>query len=458
MCLVTNRLKQTALLPPMPRLMKTPMIAWLLKHSAVSAKRVHGAQHSIGRKEDLLTLPESKRTPASDFETPLKYFPIGIEHTQPGSDGEQAEPLLSLLTSSHPWLGGTINGSLSAYSATKSFSPRFIRSGADRIESTVGNVGKVTGVEESLRKYLEQGRPDQSNQDVTMDIEQGPSTSAVLQSHGQRTASGTLSIDTLPAYDKNSSPPYEDNRSTGQPAPVANMRPATNRSWSSQLMISTSGLGAALSERSLQSLKFCLSILTKANQHVKNLMDALKRLLQDLKGPSDSGAIEKKALEAGDQDAMQLDERPDKNIIADRIRHLNEEIWQTLRGVVNAVSSYTGGALPENASVVVRWQLMSVPQRWKRAITKVAPQGSDDAASSANRMLAFAIEGIDMMEQVSGVVDSTITSAEKWLDSLGRGGQKQQEQGQAAGDESAGGQATAGAEESQQVADDSGGA
>jgi hypothetical protein len=79
----------------------------------------------------------------------------------------EPEPLLSLLTSNHPWLGGTINGSISAYNTTKGYTPRFVQYGAELIErnigspmvNTVSSVGRRTGMEQNIRRYLgEQGR------------------------------------------------------------------------------------------------------------------------------------------------------------------------------------------------------------------------------------------------------------------------------------------------------------
>jgi len=73
---------------------------------------------------------------------------------------------------------------------------------------------------------------------------------------------------------------------------------------------------------------------------------------------------------------------------------------------------------------------MSVPLRWRLAnqtansSTQETQNGnqsqSSEPAMSAHRMLAFAKEGLDMIAQVSAVVDGTVGSAEKWLDSLGR--------------------------------------
>ncbi|KAI9721665.1 MAG: hypothetical protein M1828_005033 [Chrysothrix sp. TS-e1954] len=410
------------------------------------------------------TVPPS-RTPTG-YTTPLKYYPTDHQ----GISDNDGEPLLSLLTSSHPWLGGTLGGSLSAYSSTKSYTPRFIQYGADIVENTVGNVGRRTGVEEGLRRYLG-GRPSpqgslehhltqgkvQLHNDA-MDLESGPSVTSSAQGPGvpiQRKPSHADSVDTLPAYDSNRSPSYQEataspNASTST-AVTSARRPQIPRSWSTQLMISTSGLGAALNETSLRSLKFCLGFLSNANKHVRNLSEALKQLLQAFdtharkirksRSPEDGDVDMADAATSSEQQAADNEEA---KRIAEKIKQLNAEIWRTLKNVVNSVSRYTGGALPENASVIVRWQLMSVPGRWQKAVSKAdqssateggastaEPNGKgkandqDDAIGAANRMLNFAIEGLDMMEQVGGVVDSTITSAERWLERMGKGKERE---------------------------------
>ena len=218
-------------------------------------------------------------------------------------------------------------------------------------------------------------------------------------------------------------------------------------------MISTSGLGAALNDTSLRSLKFCLNILSNANRHVRNLSEALKQLLQAFDNHSKKSE-KSRSPDDGDIDMtdptldseQQAADNEEARKMAEKIKQLNAEIWSTLKNVVNSVSRYTGGALPENASVVVRWQLMSVPGRWQKAVSKADKSNTngsgndneassssadangrakskdqDDAVGAANRMLNFAIEGLDMMEQVGGVVDSTITSAERWLERMGKG-------------------------------------
>lgn len=291
-----------------------------------------------------------------------------------------------------------------------------------------------------------------------------------------RKPSKASSADSLPLYDDNRSPAYSESNHASTTTPSKHQHHLTHastqvpRSWPTQLMISTSGLGAAQNEASLRSLKLCLNMLSNANNHIRSLMEALKRVLQDYDDRFSSSTSNQRSRRDGvehDPDAMAIDtpdtpqrrerDDPSAEAIASRIRAINAEIWATLKSVVNTVSRYTGGALPENASVVVRWQLLSVPQRWQRAVLSSKSQtngrsnthvtnasgtgsaggrGSENESheqagqrgavvGSANAMLAFAVEGLEMMEQVGGVVDSTIGSAERWLESMGRRSQSQ---------------------------------
>jgi hypothetical protein len=101
-----------------------------------------------------------------------------------------------------------------------------------------------------------------------------------------------------------------------------------------------------------------------------------------------------------------------------------------LNKIIDVVSTYAGGALPENARELVRKHLNSFPQRFRLACTHSQPSepGVEGARSetifSATRILVLAKEGLDMMHQVSGVVDGTIVSAEDWLVRLGKKGKR----------------------------------
>lgn len=366
---------------------------------------------------------------------------------------EPPEPLLSLITSNHPWLGSSINGSISAYNTTKGYTPRLVQYGAELLErnigspvvNTVSSVGRRTGMEKSLRRYLGEGHRRPS------DLEQGDSDSS--RSKRQRIASpadDAMDVDdalaaasrtrggsqssyseSLPAYDDQRSPNYEEaivsGDAAGQKAPEQRSETPQDRrvNWSTQLIMTTSGLGVALSETSLRSLKICLGLLRSATTHIDSVMRALKLVLEEyeaaLRNQRESSsninnnniAQDEKAQLNGNMAQMGLvDSDKDDQVrrFADRIKELSSDIWQTLQSVVQSVSRYTGGALPQNAQTVVRTQLLSVPQRWQLASRNTSGSGGDEVRG-ANRMLAFAKEGLDMMGQITTVVDGTVRLA-----------------------------------------------
>ncbi|KAK2069093.1 hypothetical protein P8C59_003700 [Phyllachora maydis] len=311
---------------------------------------------------------------------------------------EPPEPLLSLLTTSHPLLATTIEGATSAYNNSKNFSPRF-KSGAEYVEgyltpiaNTVGSVGRVTGVEGDC------------------------------ESAGENKAS----------------------HSGHDPIPS---RPSSSASaaWQQRLIMSTSGLSIAMSEESLRSLKYCLRWLRWANEHVGTVIANLKTTLDRYdgpRGPREGSATPQPELsqsssssssKAGhDHGVMDARHQHDHGELATRINALKNDLVKTLQGVIETVSKYAGGALPENARVLVHRHLTSLPQRFRVATMQdksAAQQGAsvnDSAAQEkemregAQRVLVLAKEGLDMMAQVSGVLDGTISSAEEWCDRLGR--------------------------------------
>lgn len=363
-------------------------------------------------------------------------------NTQYRPHQQDPEPLLSLVMSSHPWLGGAINGSLSAYDATKHYSPRFIRSSAEFVErnigspvaNTVGSVSRRTGVEGRVRRYLGDRRP--SDLDVNdnaqkrrrvaepgtedMDVEKGLQSPATRELRSRAESQASFA-ESLPAYDDNRSPQYEEHSTqiaTGDAQDREQDRPPH---WSTQLIISTSGLGAALSETSLRSLKHCLRLLHTSADHLASVMRALKLVLEDYERNSNPPQQDNDRTNPAGVSNMDAGQEEVARRIADSIKSLSDDIWQTLQGVVNSVSRYTGGALPSNAAHVVRQQLMSVPQRWRVASQSTAESAQDsEAVRGAHRMLAFAREGLEMMAQVTLVVGGTVSNAEQWLDSLGR--------------------------------------
>lgn len=345
-------------------------------------------------------------------------------------DPQQPEPLLSLLTSSHPLISSAINGSVSAYTTSKSYSARF-KCGAEFIErnigspvaNTVGTVGRKTGVESGLRWALQRrDSPAEAKQSSkrrkvsgeamspAMDVEQG---SDMATTPARTRSSSDLSMtDTLPPYDDMRSPRYEEKAGHQQQNPPT---------WQSRLIISTSGLGVAMSEESLRSLQYCLTWLRWANGRLGKAIVALQSVLTEWENHK-ARLRQQSDAENGNGDRVNNSENA--SLLTQRIQAVKEDVLLTLKQVVDVVSKYAGGALPENARHLVRRHLTSLPHRFQMASTSQpppdSPAASSDATVGAHRILVLASEGLDILGQVSGVVNDTLVSAEHWCERLGR--------------------------------------
>ncbi|VUC38237.1 unnamed protein product [Clonostachys rosea] len=368
------------------------------------------------------------------------------------------EPLFSLLTTSHPFLATTIEGATSAYGGAKNFSPRF-KSGAEYVEgyltpiaNTVGSVGRVTGVEGGVRWFLGAGRRQRS------DVETGASSKkrrkveseAEMMSRKRLEAEGLASppqashpstpkdsrrmsfastVDTLPAYDDARSPAYTETNDSQSSQP--NEQQQANPAWQSRLIMSTSGLSVAMSDESLRSLKYCLRWLRWANDHIGGVVGNLKTTLEQYEKPpaeAEQGDSVESARADGDADEqMERATSPETRAeLATRINTLKGDVLKTLQDAINMVSRYAGGALPENARILVRRHLTSLPQRFRVAAMSEsnnapgAPDSDSAVRDGAQRVLLLAKEGLDMVSQVSGVLDGTIVSAEEWCERIGK--------------------------------------
>lgn len=445
--------------------------------------------------KDFVSSPQNRNTPMSS--SPSNTF---------GTPGPP-EPLLSLVMTSGSLLAKPIEGTVSAYNTTKNFSPGFIKTPVDYIEGVVGSGLQMSGIEGGVRWFFRGKGRHQSSSDLEtgekshkrrkVDSRGGsasvsrrevapglspltnansPDVQGQIDPYGftdkdhRRLSMST--IDTLPAYDDARSPAYTENATSGQSdtrmdqiTPTGS-RPSstTPTAWQSRLIMSTSGLSIAMSEESLRSLKYCLSWLRWANEHIGRVISALKDALDKhgchqhhYQHPDDQE--DQVMTGAGDNTASG---RQDKNeqaryALGARIDALRADVLKTLQGVIETVSKYAGGALPDNARVLVRRHLTSLPQRFRlatqesshagQAASSPAPSSSSlpseedkekEVREGAQRVLVLAKEGLDMMAQVSDVLDGTIVSAEDWCERLGRrkredgqqiqGGQEEREQ------------------------------
>ena len=356
----------------------------------------------------------------------------------------QPEPLLSLFTSRHPLLSSTINGSLHAYSSSKSYSPSF-RYGAEFVErigspvvNTVGTAGRISGVETGVRWWLQ--RSDSSPEDrnskrrrveddgCLLDIERGL-PQPVPNFTGRRRLSEMSYSDTLPPYDSQRSPNYEEIDSPAQTDQEPCPQP--HPSWSSRLIRSTSGLGVAMSEESLESLKWALRCLGWANRHLTRLIISLRDAIErNNPGQSQqpSPPLDTPMDQSDDQQPRSSEDGVATGSRESHMQALTAEVIWIIKKVNNAVSEYAAAALPENARILVGRYLKSLRQSFQRSFAapnrdktgqnQVTISGSE---TSARKAMLLAREALGKLAQVSGIVEGTIVSAEEWCERLGRG-------------------------------------
>lgn len=168
------------------------------------------------------------------------------------------------------------------------------------------------------------------------------------------------------------------------------------------------------------------------NRAILNLKHTLEELEKAEKkeqlegGPSTGDSDDAGAMDVDGTEQSVQKPNPSRSELAAKINSLKGDILKTLQDVINNVSKYAGGALPENARVLVRRHLTSLPQRFRLAtMTERQSDNADRDGDSALRegaqkVLVLAKEGLDMVTQVTGVLDGTIVSAEQWCERMGK--------------------------------------
>ncbi|KAM3540200.1 hypothetical protein ARSEF1564_006892 [Beauveria bassiana] len=391
-----------------------------------------------------------------DTSGPMSPPPQNMQVAAPSSSAAgpsrppRPEPLLQLLTTAHPLIASTVSN----YHSTKNYSPRF-KSGAEYVEGyltplakTVNRTARRTGVEGGVRWFLggrrhaaptsepeaassSKKRRKVGEQDVpeSEDANGSNDTSPPTPKSARRSSVST--IDTLPAYDELRSPAYSE--TAGPPATSQNQA-----AWQTRLFMSTSGLSVAMSAESLKSLKYCLKWLRWTNDRMDKAIGSLKDALEEYESACNTQA---RLAENNTQDKDQVMEGTEgdsgtktpeeaRTEIANRIQIIKTDILKTLQEVVVTVSKYAGGALPENARILVRRHLTSLPQRFRLATMNENSGNATDSETSkdnspalregAQKVLVLAKEGLDMVTQITGVLDGTIVSAEEWCERMGK--------------------------------------
>ncbi|KAH9839995.1 Opi1-domain-containing protein [Rhodofomes roseus] len=137
--------------------------------------------------------------------------------------------------------------------------------------------------------------------------------------------------------------------STASSPTIENHQVAQRSRWQAMLL-EAGGISAAFSEDSMRRLRYCLQWLQYATGHIDAQILVLRNFVTSLQTTSPSAAA--------------------AAISAQHLRTLNaakRDVIDTIRQVVDIVSKYAGGALPEPARTRVRTFILRLPRRWAEA-------------------------------------------------------------------------------------------
>lgn len=208
-------------------------------------------------------------------------------------------------------------------------------------------------------------------------------------------------------------------------------RPNRSR-WQSLVIeagVTAGGIGAAVSEESMKSLKYCLHWLHYATAHLDHQVGILQEFILSLSSQHRNEAL----MRSEDARAASI------------LDGIKRDVVETIRKVVDVVSTYAGSALPEQAKRYVRTSILGLPEKWARAMqghdqalqadsretpedqdVSMAANGQPTAHGShtsrpdppsatqhaAERTLTFAVESLDMLRGVLGIFTDSVDRAD----------------------------------------------
>ncbi|KAI5308992.1 hypothetical protein KEM55_004344, partial [Ascosphaera atra] len=234
--------------------------------------------------------------------------------------------------------------SKSNYPTFKYGAELFERTIGSQVVNTVGSVGRKTGVEDGIRWALKRRQtPDTAAEsgekrtkiDNLLNAEDEEPhqrfSNSDFYSHHHRAWSASASeysyAESLPPYDTLSSPKYEESIAMDGESQSRN---ATPRPWHNRLMVSTSGLGVAMSEDSLRRLSYCLRWLRWANHRLGKHAVSLKQLVEEYEkdfkgGEHGNGKVNKEAAEATANNATTTTQARPSSLLSHQIQRLKSD-------------------------------------------------------------------------------------------------------------------------------------
>ncbi|KAI0358281.1 Opi1-domain-containing protein [Trametes cingulata] len=136
-----------------------------------------------------------------------------------------------------------------------------------------------------------------------------------------------------------------------QHADAQESQQVAQRSRWQAMILEAGGISAAISEESMRRLKYCLQWLQYATAQIDAQILVLRNFIQSLQpdgtGTSPHGPVSPQHLRT--------------------LQTAKRDVVDTIRQVVEVVSRYAGGALPEPARTRVRSFILCLPRRWAAA-------------------------------------------------------------------------------------------
>lgn len=340
----------------------------------------------------------------------------------------RSEPLLAILLAQNSLIGSAINGSRTVYSNSKACSPRF-RYGAELVErfgspliSTVETAGRIIGVNDKVRKWLQ-------TMDDTAD-DKGTKRRRIKENGmDSYNTSRVLLDETLPAYDTDRSPTYEENQTTLNRKNFRDECPfelpikaPIDQNLTTKLMIESSAFALSRRKESLTNLRFCLRIVQSSMVRVKSLIQTLTLSVKEWTSSEDKESSPKWSLPVTPKETSAAARRP--SIILREIRVLNKTFSKIMSELIDVISNYTGESLPISAQNLVRRHLLTLPWRVLKAFKSSGADREQDPdmkpIRTAQKAIIYGQEAMGAMGQIQSVLQETILSVERWCDRLGR--------------------------------------
>lgn len=306
-------------------------------------------------------------------------------------------------------------------------SPTVVKNGVEYVEGylspvtkVVGNVSRKTGMEGGIRWILNRRRHKTSDADgdrgthkrrktklTQKEVEAIGGLSDFMDLDKDRRMS-ISTVDTLPAYDDLSSPAYTETQETAnQPS----ARPGSSSGLQQRIMVSTSSLAVTITAPARQNLKFCLQRLRSINSYIAHRAEELKRTTEQYD-----------AVAARNGDGESQSTAGDRSVLMAQMHSLKKEIYSALESAIKVTSNYAS-YLPQNVQLFVRDSIMNLPSRfpWQtyKDISQEQKVDQEKAAREGyNVVLQFAKEGLQTITAVTDIMETTIVSAEEWIDTL----------------------------------------